>query len=73
MDHAGSLLGSEVNESSSCPHANGNLGLSFGMIDNMSIRQPLVQVAVLNAAFAGAGFSFVLAGLQRVTGHPEWW
>jgi len=40
---------------------------------SLSIGQPLVQVAVLNAAFAGAGFSFVLAALQRVTGHPEWW
>ncbi len=39
----------------------------------VSDQQIAAQMSVLNTAFSGVPLIFVLAGVQRITNHPEWW
>ena len=39
----------------------------------VSDQQIAAQMSVLNTAFSGVQLIFVLAGVQRITNHPEWW
>ena len=39
----------------------------------LSDQQIAAQMSVLNSAFTGVQVIFVLAGVQRITNHPEWW
>ncbi len=39
----------------------------------VSDQQIAAQMSVLNSAFSGVQVIFVLAGVQRITNHPEWW